>query len=141
MTQTSHTLNGLSPTYCLLCQQQISSFAVDKLNCSAIRDLRKLPQNAEFLCDFLFCYVSDKYMPEGMSEMSRFSKVSSILGRDAFATMRYVTLLNVSDHVHIFNMRLNLAKRFILWILFLLQCIQCKLIHSMFIRPPYYIFQ
>ena len=29
--------------------------------------------------------------------MSRFSKVSSILGRDAFATMRYVTLLNVSE--------------------------------------------
>ncbi len=28
--------------------------------------------------------------------MSRFSKVSSIFGRDAFATMRYVTLLNVS---------------------------------------------
>ena len=97
MTQTSHTLNSLSPTYCLLCQQQISSFAVDKLNCSAIRDLRKLPQNAEFLCDFLFCYVSDEYMPEGLSEMSRFSKVSSIFGRDAFATMRYVTLLNVSE--------------------------------------------
>ena len=36
-------------------------------------------------------------MPEGMSEMSRFSKVSSIFGRDAFATMRYVTLLNVSE--------------------------------------------
>ena len=36
-------------------------------------------------------------MPERMSEMSRFSKVSSIFGRDAFATMRYVTLLNVSD--------------------------------------------
>ena len=35
-------------------------------------------------------------MPEGLSEMSRFSKVSSIFGRDAFATMRYVTLLNVS---------------------------------------------
>ena len=35
-------------------------------------------------------------MPEGMLEMSRFSKVSSIFGRDAFATMRYVTLLNVS---------------------------------------------
>ena len=29
--------------------------------------------------------------------MSRSSKVSSIFGRDAFATMRYVTLLNVSD--------------------------------------------
>ena len=29
--------------------------------------------------------------------MSRFSKVSSIFGRDAFATMRYVTLLNVSE--------------------------------------------
>ena len=28
--------------------------------------------------------------------MPRFSKVSSIFGRDAFATMRYVTLLNVS---------------------------------------------
>ena len=36
-------------------------------------------------------------MPEGLSEMSRFSKVSSIFGRDAFATMRYVTLLNVSE--------------------------------------------
>ena len=36
-------------------------------------------------------------MPERMSEMSRFSKVSSIFGRDAFATMRYVTLLNVSE--------------------------------------------
>ena len=36
-------------------------------------------------------------MPEGMSEMSRSSKVSSIFGRDAFATMRYVTLLNVSE--------------------------------------------
>ena len=36
-------------------------------------------------------------MPEGVSEMSRFSKVSSIFGRDAFATMRYVTLLNVSE--------------------------------------------
>ena len=35
-------------------------------------------------------------MPEGMSEMSRFSKVSSIFGRDVFATMRSVTLLNVS---------------------------------------------
>ena len=29
--------------------------------------------------------------------MSWFSKVSSIFGRDAFATMRYVTLLNVSE--------------------------------------------
>ena len=29
--------------------------------------------------------------------MSRFSKVSSIFGRDAFATMRYVTLYNVSE--------------------------------------------
>ena len=29
--------------------------------------------------------------------MSRFSEVSSIFGRDAFATMRYVTLLNVSE--------------------------------------------
>ena len=29
--------------------------------------------------------------------MSRISKVSSILGRDAFATLRYVTLLNVSE--------------------------------------------
>ena len=56
-----------------------------------------MPQNAKFLCDFLFCLVSDEYMPEGMSEMSRFSKVSSIFGRDAFATMRYVTLLNVSE--------------------------------------------
>ena len=56
-----------------------------------------MPQNAEFLGDFLFCYVSDEYMPEGLSEMSRFSKVSSIFGRDAFATMRYVTLLNVSE--------------------------------------------
>ena len=36
-------------------------------------------------------------MPEGLSEMSRFSKVSSIFGRDAFATLRYVTLLNVSE--------------------------------------------
>ena len=36
-------------------------------------------------------------MPEGLSEMSRFSKVSSIFGRDAFATMRCVTLLNVSE--------------------------------------------
>ena len=36
-------------------------------------------------------------MPEGLSEMSRFSKVSSIFGRDAFATMRYVALLNVSE--------------------------------------------
>ena len=35
-------------------------------------------------------------MPRGMFEMSRFSKVSSIFGRDAFATLRYVTLLNVS---------------------------------------------
>ena len=56
-----------------------------------------MPQNAKFLCDFLFCLVSDEYMPEGMSEMSRFSKVSSFFGRDAFATMRYVTLLNVSE--------------------------------------------
>ena len=56
-----------------------------------------MPQNAKFLCDFLFCLVSDEYMPEGMSEMSRFSKVSSIFGRDAFATMCYVTLLNVSE--------------------------------------------
>ena len=71
-------------------------FAANKLNCSAIRGLRQLPQNAKFLCNFLFCLVSDEYMPEGMSEMSRFSKVSSIFGRDAFATMRYVTLLNVS---------------------------------------------
>ena len=29
--------------------------------------------------------------------MSRGSKVSSICGRDAFAMMRYVTLLNVSE--------------------------------------------
>ena len=29
--------------------------------------------------------------------MSRISKVSSIFGRDAFATLRYVTLLNVSE--------------------------------------------
>ena len=29
--------------------------------------------------------------------MSRFSKVSSIFERDAFATIRYVTLLNVSE--------------------------------------------
>ena len=36
-------------------------------------------------------------MPEGVSEMSWFSKVSSIFGWDAFATMRYVTLLNVSE--------------------------------------------
>ena len=36
-------------------------------------------------------------MPEGVYELSRFSKVSSIFGRDAFATMRYVTLLNVSE--------------------------------------------
>ena len=54
-------------------------------------------QTAEFLSDFLFCSVSDEYMPEGMSEMSRFNKVSSIFGRDAFATMRYVALLNVSE--------------------------------------------
>ena len=56
-----------------------------------------MPQDAEFLRDFLFCYISDEYMPEGLSEMSRSSKVSSIFGRDAFATMRYVTLLNVSE--------------------------------------------
>ena len=36
-------------------------------------------------------------MPRGMSEMSRFIKVSSIFGWDAFATLRYVTLLNVSE--------------------------------------------
>ena len=36
-------------------------------------------------------------MPGGVSERSRFSKESSIFGRDAFATMRYVTLLNVSE--------------------------------------------
>ena len=36
-------------------------------------------------------------MPEGLSEMSRLSKVSSIFGRDAFATLRSVTLLNVSE--------------------------------------------
>ena len=36
-------------------------------------------------------------MPKGVFETSRFSKVSSIFGRDAFATMRYVTLLNVSE--------------------------------------------
>ena len=29
--------------------------------------------------------------------MSRISKVSSIFGRDAFATLRYVTLLNVAE--------------------------------------------
>ena len=29
--------------------------------------------------------------------MSRINKVSSIFGRDAFATLRYVTLLNVSE--------------------------------------------
>ena len=29
--------------------------------------------------------------------MSRISKVSSIFGRDAFATLRYVTLLNVFE--------------------------------------------
>ena len=52
---------------------------------------------ASFCCDFLFCNVSDEYMPVGVFEMSRFSKVSSIFGRDAFATMRYVTLLNVSE--------------------------------------------
>ena len=55
-----------------------------------------MPQNAEFFRDFLFCYISDEYMPDGVSEMSWFSKVSSIFGRDAFATMHYVTLLNVS---------------------------------------------
>jgi len=37
--------------------------------------------------------------------MSRFSKVSSIFGRDAFATMRYVTLLNVSEIRDISNER------------------------------------
>ena len=52
---------------------------------------------ASFCCDFLFCNVSDEYMPVGVFEMSRFSKVSSIFGRDAFATMCYVTLLNVSE--------------------------------------------
>ena len=36
-------------------------------------------------------------MPEGVFEMSRSSKVSSIFGRDAFATMRCVALLNVSE--------------------------------------------
>ena len=36
-------------------------------------------------------------MPEGLSEMFRFSRVSSIFGRDAFARMRYVTLLKVSE--------------------------------------------
>ena len=36
-------------------------------------------------------------MPEGVSEMSRSSEVSSIFGWDAFATMHYVTLLNVSE--------------------------------------------
>ena len=36
-------------------------------------------------------------MPGGVPERSRFSKESSIFGRDAFATMRYVTLLNVSE--------------------------------------------
>ena len=52
---------------------------------------------ASFCYDFLFCKVSDKYMPEGVFEKSRFSKVLSIFGRDAFATMHYVTLLNVSE--------------------------------------------
>ena len=51
----------------------------------------------------LLCQVSDEYMPKGLSEMSRFSKVSSIFGRDAFATMRYVTLLNVSETRDISN--------------------------------------
>ena len=36
-------------------------------------------------------------MPREVFETSRFSKVLSIFGRDAFATMRYVTLLNVSE--------------------------------------------
>ena len=35
--------------------------------------------------------------------MSRISKVSSIFGRDAFATLRYVTLLNVSEIRDIIN--------------------------------------
>jgi len=72
-----------------------------------------LPQNAKFLCDFLFCLVSDEYMPEGMSEMSRFSKVSSIFGRDAFATMRYVTLLNVSEIRDISTSAKSLSKMMI----------------------------
>ena len=42
-------------------------------------------------------------MPEGVSEMCRLSKVSSLFGRDAFATMRYVTLLNVSETRDISN--------------------------------------
>ena len=42
-------------------------------------------------------------MPEGVSEMSRFSKVSSIFGQDAFATLRYATLLNVSETRDISN--------------------------------------
>ena len=96
MTQTSHTLNGLSPTYCLLCQQQISSFAVDKLNCSAIRDLRKIARTQSF---YVISYFVKSLMNTCLKDClkSRFSKVSSIFGRDAFATMRYVTLLNVSE--------------------------------------------
>ena len=35
--------------------------------------------------------------------MCRLSKVSSLFGRDAFATMRYVTLLNVSETRDISN--------------------------------------
>ena len=49
-------------------------------------------------------------MPEGLSEMSRFSKVSSIFGRDAIATMRYVTLLNVSEIRDISNDERIVAK-------------------------------
>ncbi len=62
-----------------------------------------MPQNAEFLRDFLFCNVFDEYMPEGLSEMSRFSKVSSIFGRDAFATMHCVALHNASEKRGISN--------------------------------------
>ena len=44
-----------------------------------------------------YCRKYQKMTQEELAEMSRFSKVSSIFGRDAFATMRYVTLLNVSE--------------------------------------------
>ena len=43
-------------------------------------------------------YVADQFSKTKIRKCKpRFSKVSSIFGRDAFATMRYVTLLNVSE--------------------------------------------
>ena len=85
-------------TYCLLCRW--SNYILQPLyseSCHQETIAIALPQLVFKVISRFCCLWWLIYMPEGLSEMSRFSKVSSIFGRDAFATMRYVTLLNVSE--------------------------------------------